>query len=134
MAVGNDAIFGRLCQAIGNPDLTGDERFATNADRHAHIDELGEILSAAFATDTAEAWIARLGAAGVPAGPINDIPAAFALAAQLGLGAVAEVASADGETLRLAGPPITLGRTPAVVDRPPPRLGEHSDEVRAWLE
>jgi crotonobetainyl-CoA:carnitine CoA-transferase CaiB-like acyl-CoA transferase len=69
----------------------------------------------------------------VPAGPINDIPAAFALAARLGLDPVGEVPSADREALRLPAPPIGLSDTPASVHRPPPRLGEHSDEIRAWL-
>jgi crotonobetainyl-CoA:carnitine CoA-transferase CaiB-like acyl-CoA transferase len=134
VAVGNDAIFARLCTAIGRPELAGDERFATNADRLGRIDELGELLSEAFAPDTAAAWVERLSAAGVPAGPINDIPAAFALAEQLGLGAVVDVPTADGDALRLLAPPFRLTETPARVRRPPPRLGEHSSEIRAWLE
>jgi crotonobetainyl-CoA:carnitine CoA-transferase CaiB-like acyl-CoA transferase len=134
LAVGNDAIFSRLCQAIGRPELADDERFTTNADRLTRIDELGELLASAFAGDTTAAWIERLTAAGVPAGPINDVPEAFALAARLGLSAFSEVATADGDDLRLPAPPIRLSETPANVDRPPPRLGEHSDEIRAWLE
>ena len=133
VAVGNDAIFSRLCDAIGQPELAADERFATNADRLARVDELGEILSAAFAADTAEAWIRLLTAEGVPAGPINDIPAAFALAERLGLDSVTEIASADGERLRLLAQAVRLSQTPASVRRPPPRLGEHSDEIRDWL-
>jgi crotonobetainyl-CoA:carnitine CoA-transferase CaiB-like acyl-CoA transferase len=134
LAVGNDAIFRRLCEAIGRPELAGDERFGTNAERLTNVDELGEVLSAAFSGDTASAWVERLNGAGVPAGPINDIPDAFALAARLGLDAVADMASADGENLRLPAPPIGLSGTPASVRRPPPRLGEHSDDIRAWLE
>jgi crotonobetainyl-CoA:carnitine CoA-transferase CaiB-like acyl-CoA transferase len=133
LAVGNDMIFARLCDAIGKPDLARDERFTTNARRLEGVDELGEILSAAFASDTAEAWVQRLTEAGVPAGPINDIPSAFALAARLGLAATADTPSAAGETLRLPSPPIGLSGTPAAVRRPPPRLGEHSDDIRAWL-
>ena len=133
LAVGNDAIFARLCEAIGRPELATDERFATNADRLTHIDELGELLSTAFAADTTAAWIDRLTGGGVPAGPINDVPAAFALAAKLGLDATAEVSPPDGDPLRLAAPPIRLSGTPSAVRRPPPRLGEHSDEIRDWL-
>jgi len=134
LAVGNDAIFARLCDAIGRPELAHDERFATNAVRLANVDELGKMLSDAFTGGPAARWIERLSAAGVPAGPINDIPAAFALAQQLNLDAVVEVPTLGGETLRLPAPPIGLTETPATVRRPPPRLGEHSDEVRAWLE
>ena len=128
VAVGNDAIFRRLCEVIGRPELAGDERFATNAARMAHRDALGAELEAAFAAAPAADWVATLGEAGVPAGPINDIGEAFAFAEDLGLAPVDET---DGvRTVRSA---LRLGATPAAVRRRPPRLGEHSDEIRAWL-
>jgi crotonobetainyl-CoA:carnitine CoA-transferase CaiB-like acyl-CoA transferase len=128
VAVGNDAIFARLCATIDRPELAGDERFATNAARRAHLEELGAELEAAFATAPAAEWAQRLNDAGVPAGPINDIGAAFAFATALGLDPVDET---DG--VRTVRPPVRLGATPATVRRRPPRLGEHSDEIRAWL-
>jgi crotonobetainyl-CoA:carnitine CoA-transferase CaiB-like acyl-CoA transferase len=128
LAVGNDAIFARLCAVIGRPELVDDERFATNATRLTHRDELGRELDAAFAAAPAAEWVAKLGAAGVPAGPINDVAEAFAFAADLGLQPVDET---DG--VRTVRSPLRLGATPAAVSRRPPRLGEHSDEVRAWL-
>jgi crotonobetainyl-CoA:carnitine CoA-transferase CaiB-like acyl-CoA transferase len=128
VAVGNDAIFARLCGVIGRPELAGDARFHTNAARLAHRDELGAELQAAFATGAAAEWVAALSAAGVPAGPINDVAEAFALAASLGLDPVDET---DG--VRTVCSPLRLGATPAAVSRRAPRLGEHSDEIRAWL-
>jgi crotonobetainyl-CoA:carnitine CoA-transferase CaiB-like acyl-CoA transferase len=128
VAVGNDAIFARLCRVIGREELVGDERFATNAARRAHLEELGAELEAAFAAATADEWVARLGEAGVPAGPINDIGQAFAFATALGLDPVDET-----EGVRTVRSPVRLGATPAAVRRRPPRLGEHSDEIRAWL-
>jgi crotonobetainyl-CoA:carnitine CoA-transferase CaiB-like acyl-CoA transferase len=128
VAVGNDAIFARLCAVIGRPELADDERFATNATRLTHRDELGRELDAAFAAAPAAEWVAALGAAGVPAGPINDIADAFAFAADLGLQPVDET---DG--VRTVRSPLRLDATPATVSRRPPRLGEHSDEIRAWL-
>src|SRR3954453_6394089 len=86
VAVGNDAIFARLCAVIGRSELAGDERFATNAARMEHRDELAAELEAAFATGPADDWVVRLGEAGVPAGPINDVAQAFSFAAGLGLG------------------------------------------------
>jgi crotonobetainyl-CoA:carnitine CoA-transferase CaiB-like acyl-CoA transferase len=129
VAVGNDAIFGRLCDVVERPQLAGDERFATNAARMAHRDALADELEAAFAAAPAAAWVSRLGEAGVPAGPINDIAEAFAFAAGLGLEPVDET---DG--VRTVRSPLRLGATPAAVSRRPPRLGEHSDEIRRWLE
>jgi crotonobetainyl-CoA:carnitine CoA-transferase CaiB-like acyl-CoA transferase len=128
VAVGNDAIFARLCAVIGRPELVDDERFATNAARLTHRDELGHELEAAFAAAPADEWVAALGAAGVPAGPINDIAEAFAFAAELGLEPVD-----DTDGVRTVRSPLGLGATPAAVSRRPPRLGEHSDEIRAWL-
>jgi crotonobetainyl-CoA:carnitine CoA-transferase CaiB-like acyl-CoA transferase len=128
VAVGNDALFARLCAAIGRPELVGDERFATNAARLANREALGAELEAAFAAAPAAEWVRRLGEAGVPAGPINDIGEAFAFASALGLDPVDET-----EGVRTVRPPLRLGATPAAVRRRPPRLGEHSDEIRAWL-
>jgi crotonobetainyl-CoA:carnitine CoA-transferase CaiB-like acyl-CoA transferase len=120
VAVGNERIWGRLCEVLGLGELAGDERFASNAARRARIDELEAILTERFAQATAAEWIERLNAAGVPAGPINDVAEAFALASRLGLDP--------------GRPPVRLDDTPAAERRPPPRLGEHSDEIRAWLE
>jgi crotonobetainyl-CoA:carnitine CoA-transferase CaiB-like acyl-CoA transferase len=129
VAVGNDRIWRRLCEVLGLGELADDPRFATNTARRERVDELEAILGERFATDTADGWIARLGAAGVPAGAINDIAEAYALADRLGLGAVAE----DAGT-RFPAPPLRLDGTPAAVRRAPPALGEHSEEIRAWLE
>jgi len=128
VACGNDALFRRLCGAIGRDELPGDERFESNEARLEHRDELTAELEAAFADAPAEEWVARLGAAGVPAGPINDVGAAFAFAAELGLEPAVEV---DG--VRTVRSPMTLSATPAAVRRRPPRLGEHDAEIRAWL-
>jgi crotonobetainyl-CoA:carnitine CoA-transferase CaiB-like acyl-CoA transferase len=128
VAVGNDAIFARLCAAVSSPDLAGDERFVTNAARLEHRDELGAILEGAFAEATAVEWVQRLSEAGVPAGPINDIAAAFAFAEALGLEPVWET---DG--VRSVRSPLRFSDTPASARRRPPALGEHDAELRAWL-
>jgi crotonobetainyl-CoA:carnitine CoA-transferase CaiB-like acyl-CoA transferase len=128
LAVGNDAIFARLCEAVGRPELATDPRFSTNTERLRHRDELGDALNAAFATASAAEWVRRLGAAGVPAGPINDIGAAFAFAQELGL-----APWVDTEGVRTVRSPLRLSATPPTVRRRPPRLGEHDAELREWL-
>jgi crotonobetainyl-CoA:carnitine CoA-transferase CaiB-like acyl-CoA transferase len=128
VAVGNDAIFARLCATIGRPELSVDERFATNAARLERRDELGAMLERAFAAATAVEWVQRLSEAGVPAGPINDIAEAFAFAEALGLQPVWE---SDG--VRGVRSPLRLSDTPAAARRRPPALGEHDAELRAWL-
>jgi crotonobetainyl-CoA:carnitine CoA-transferase CaiB-like acyl-CoA transferase len=128
VAVGNDALFARLCSALDRPELATQERFATNAQRLGHRDELAAELEAAFAREPAGRWAARLREAGVPAGEINDVAGAFGLAEALGLDPVDETAG-----VRTVRSPLRLAATPARVRRRPPRLGEHDAELRAWL-
>jgi crotonobetainyl-CoA:carnitine CoA-transferase CaiB-like acyl-CoA transferase len=128
VACANDAMYRRLCAAVGRPELADDERFATNRERVARRDELVAELEATFATAPAAEWVARLGDAAVPAGAINDVAEAYALAEELGLEPVVEV---DG--VRTTRSPMRLGETPATVRRRPPRLGEHDAEIRAYL-
>ncbi len=128
IAAGNDAIFERLCGVLGDPELGADARFRTNAARLEHRDELAEAIQSALAADGAVSWTERLGAAGVPAGPVNDVAAAYALAERLGLDPVVET-----EGVRGARSPMRMDGTPVVARRRPPRLGEHDAELRAWL-
>ncbi|HEX2086947.1 MAG TPA: CoA transferase [Solirubrobacteraceae bacterium] len=121
VACGNDAMFVRLCEVVGRPDLA--ERFPTNLERLEHRDEISAALEAAFARDGD--WVARLNAAGVPAGPINDVPAAFAFAESLGLDPVWELDGVKSVRSPLRGLARPTSR--------PPRLDEHGDEIRRWL-
>lgn len=115
LAVGNDRIFQRLCAVLGDPELARDPRFATNPLRVGNRDDLNEILGRLLASQPAAAWAEALMAAGVPAGPVNDVAAALDLAGELGLD---PVVSTDG-VATLANP-ISLSRTPASYRLPPP--------------
>ena len=128
VAVGNDAIFERFCVVLGHPELSGDERFADNAGRVRHREELNAVIGPVLAGKGAAEWAASLTGAGVPAGPVNDVRAAYEFAAGLGLDPVVEL---DG--VRSTRSPLSMARTPVNPLRRPPRLGEHSDEIRAWL-
>jgi crotonobetainyl-CoA:carnitine CoA-transferase CaiB-like acyl-CoA transferase len=129
VAVGNDRMFARLCEAVGLAELATDERFGTNRARVEHAAELAERLEAALAARPAAEWIERLRDAGVPAGPINDVAEAFALAESLGMEPVAEAGG-----LPVPAPPLRLDGERPAVRRPPPALDEHGAELRAWLE
>jgi crotonobetainyl-CoA:carnitine CoA-transferase CaiB-like acyl-CoA transferase len=128
VAVGNDRLFARLCQAIGLDELPADERFATNTARVRNIDALGEALEGVFRTHPADHWVRRLRAASVPVGPINDVPEAFALAESLGMQPVQEL---DGYPL--PAPPLRMDGERPGIRLPPPKLDEHGDAIRAWL-
>jgi crotonobetainyl-CoA:carnitine CoA-transferase CaiB-like acyl-CoA transferase len=118
LAVGNDRQFGALCGVLGLADLAGDPRFATNPARVANREAMNAALTAALVTRPAAEWFGLLGAAGVPCGPINDLAGAVALATELGLEPVVEVAGS-----RQVANPIRLSVTPPSYRLPPPALG-----------
>ena len=128
IAIGNERIFVRLCEALGLPELPQDERFASNEARVAHADELADAFEAVLHTQPAEHWLAVLREAKVPAGPINQVDEAFALAEELGMEPVEDV---DG--LPLIRPPLRVDGERPPIRRPPPRLDEHGGDLREWL-
>jgi crotonobetainyl-CoA:carnitine CoA-transferase CaiB-like acyl-CoA transferase len=120
LAIGNDRQFGELCQVLGAPELASDERFATNPARVAHREELRTRLEATLAARPAAEWAALLTARRVPAGVVNDVGAAFELAAALGLEPIVEIPREEGPPVRLPRSPIRLSKTPPSYRLPPP--------------
>jgi len=129
VAVGNDGQFGRLCAVIGRPELAADPRFATNPARVRARDTLVPLLAAVFAGRPTADWEAALLAAGVPCGPVNDVPAALDDPQAAARGMVQEVQLASGEAARLVGPAPKLSATPAQIRSAPPALGAHTAAV-----
>ncbi|HET6510199.1 MAG TPA: CoA transferase [Baekduia sp.] len=119
LAVGNDKQFAALRGVVG---LAEDPRFATNASRVEHRDALRDALIAALATRPAAEWVDALTAVRVPAGVVNDVAGAFALAERLGLAPIVEVPREDGSSARLTRNPITLSATPPRYRTAPPPL------------
>jgi crotonobetainyl-CoA:carnitine CoA-transferase CaiB-like acyl-CoA transferase len=132
LGAGNDRQFRRLCAAVGRDDLAVDPRFATNADRLAHRAALADALAATLRGAPAAAWQARLEAAGVPCAQVNTLDAVFTDPQVVASGLVVEVDGPAGP-LRLVGSPLLVDGARPPVLRPPPRLGEHTDEVLAAL-
>ncbi|WP_026403083.1 CaiB/BaiF CoA transferase family protein [Actinomadura rifamycini] len=128
LAVGNDRQFGALARVIGRPELAEDDRFAANEARVAHRAELRRLLVDALAAEPAADWVPALSAAGVPAGQVNDIAGAFALAESLGLAPVVEVPRPDGTSARLTRNPIGLSATPPTYRSAPPDLDERPSQ------
>ncbi|MBD8608664.1 CoA transferase [Aeromicrobium sp. CFBP 8757] len=130
---GNDVQFSRLCAALGVPELVEDERFATNANRTKNREELRPLLEGELAKRTKAEWFEVLLAAGVASGPINTIAEGVQFADGLGLAPVVEVGEGDAMVPSIRNP-ITFSSSDLRYDLPPPTLGEHTDEIRAWLD
>jgi crotonobetainyl-CoA:carnitine CoA-transferase CaiB-like acyl-CoA transferase len=131
IGVGSERQWARLGPAIGLPELATEARFATNGDRVEHRDELIPILAGRFATDTGERWLARLDEAGIPAGPILDLPSAFSSPQANALGMRVRLEHPRLGPVDQVGLPFELEATPASIRTPPPLLGEHGDEILA---
>jgi crotonobetainyl-CoA:carnitine CoA-transferase CaiB-like acyl-CoA transferase len=122
VAVGNDRQFGTLCRVLDSPELAGDPRFETNAARVENRAALRSCLEQRLAGRRADEWAPMLTGAGVPAGVVNDIAGAFALARDLGLNPTVTIARDDGSTVELTRNPIGLSGTPPTYRSAPPRF------------
>lgn len=132
LTCGNDRQFARLVDALGRPDLADDVRFATNAERVAHRDALVQCLESLLKTDDAKTWEGVLTSAGVPAGRVGSIADGFALAQALGLEPFSNAGTPSSPCPQVRHP-AQYDTELTVTPRRPPGLGEHDDEVRAWL-
>ena len=140
LAVGNDGQFARFCAVAGHPEWAADPRFHVNTERVRHRDVLEPLLQSVTRTRSTAQWIADLEHHAVPCGPINTVAQAFAdaqvqareLAITQPLSAASQGATGVAEIASVASP-LRLMDNPPVLHRPPPALGEHTDELlREW--
>ncbi|MGE5241028.1 MAG: CaiB/BaiF CoA transferase family protein [Bacteroidota bacterium] len=125
----NQANWKRLVEVIEAPALADDPRFVDNAARMKNLPALIELLTARFRTRTTSDWLARLEAAGVPAGPVLSIAEMLADPQVLARRMVVEVEHSRLGRLKTLGPPVKFSATPGEVKRGAPLLGEHTREV-----
>jgi crotonobetainyl-CoA:carnitine CoA-transferase CaiB-like acyl-CoA transferase len=134
VAVGNDQQFQRLCALMHHDEWASDARFATNRARVTHRDELIPLLEAEFQNATVAEWTNRLNAAGIPVGPVNDIPTVLADPQVQARRMVQSIEHPQTGQVPLIGPVPKLSQTPATIAKPPPLLGEHNRAVlHEWL-
>ena len=129
LGVGNDRQYERLCEAVNRMDLWEDERFQNNPGRVKHRRDLIPLWRAVFLTRTTSDWVTTLTQAGIPVGPINDIPAALSHPQTVARQMVQEVKRDGKHPVRLIGPVAKLSRTPSEISTPPPTLSEHTREI-----
>ena len=135
LACGNDNLFRKFCEVAARTDLADDPRYATNGKRVENRVELTRILDAIFAARSTHAWVEALEAAGVPNGPINTIEQVFAEPQAAARGLRIELEHPAAGKVSLVRSPMRFSATPIEHERPPPLLGQHTDEVlRGLLE
>lgn len=134
MAAGNDRLWKSVCDLVGSPELADDPRFVTTTDRAANQVALKDILEATFIGATVSEWLDRLNARGVPCAPINSYSDVLADEQVAALGLVEPLTLPNGTVTRTVVSPIRINDTVNGVDRPPPNLGEHNDEILGTLD
>jgi crotonobetainyl-CoA:carnitine CoA-transferase CaiB-like acyl-CoA transferase len=119
----------RTLEVLGAPELARDPRFATGADRMAHLKELEALLSARFQTKPAAYWLSALEDVGVPCGPVNDMLQALADPQTIAREMVVEVGHSTLGSVKTLGLPIKFSATPGKVRTGAPLYGEHTDAI-----
>ena len=122
-----------LTKALNAPDLADDPRFRDNAARMRYRVTLAELLAARFRQRPSAAWLDRLEAAGVPAGPVLTVSEMLAHPQTLARQMVADVPHSVLGVVPTLGFPIRLDATPANLRRGAPILGEHTNEILRGL-
>ena len=132
LSIGNDPTWKRFCEAFGQEHLLADERFATNASRVGNRQLVTDTLTPLMKTRRTTEWVEALEALKIGCGPINTLEQVFADPHVQARGMVVEMQHPTGPIEVIANP-VRLSATPADYRRPPPVLGEHTDEVLRGL-
>ena len=129
LAVGNDGQFARTAEVLGHPEWASDPRFKTNRSRVEHRAVMDGMIGEALALDNADAWLAKLKAAGVPCGRINSVAEALGDSHTAARAMIETVEHPTVGTLKMLGIPFKFSDTRPSVRRAPPTLGQHTDEI-----
>jgi crotonobetainyl-CoA:carnitine CoA-transferase CaiB-like acyl-CoA transferase len=125
---GSEEMWARACRALGLRALLDDERFADNARRVAHRDELTGEIEAVLTTRPTAHWLACLAEAGVPAAEVADLAQALDGPQAKALGAVQELGHPAGAH-RLVSPPLRIDGAELAYPAPAPPLGSDTRAV-----
>ena len=131
VAPSNDVILRKFLGVIGLEHLLDDPRYDTNEKRFSRRPELHALIDAALAADTSDGWIARINAAGVPCGRVQDIAEVFADPQVVAQEMAIEVEHPGHGPVTMLGFPVKLDGTPCEARLPAPELGQHTAQVLA---
>ncbi|MBP6626045.1 MAG: CoA transferase [Arenimonas sp.] len=129
LTVASEKLWQQTCVALDRSDWLADPRYASNAARVRNREALGAELQALFRRETCRHWLALFAAAGVPAAAINSVRQALDHPIAQARGMRIEI-----DDVPMLGSPLKLSASPAVLERAPPALGQHSDEIAAALD
>jgi succinate---hydroxymethylglutarate CoA-transferase len=134
VAAGNQELWHELCVAVGNPDLENDPRFRTQELRAKNQLQLAGLLQSVFAERRRAEWLSSLDARGIPCAPVNDFSEIFADPHVDFMGLVHDLQLPNAVKMKTVGFPVSMTGYSFGIQRPPPPLGKHTEEVFGeWL-
>lgn len=133
MAAGNNNLWHLVCDVIEREELKQDARFLNPTLRAQNQTALRELLEAIFVKQTGEHWLEAFNAVGVPCSPINSYSDALADQQVEHMGWVQDLTLANGVETKTFGPALRINNQAGVINRRPPELGEHTDEILAEI-
>jgi crotonobetainyl-CoA:carnitine CoA-transferase CaiB-like acyl-CoA transferase len=134
VAAGNQELWHKLCEVIGQPGVEVDPRFITQELRAKNQRQLAERLQSIFALRSRTEWLSSFDARGIPCAPVNDFKAIFEDSHVEAMGLVHELLLPNGVRMKTVGFPVSMTGYAFGIERPPPALGEHTEEVfQEWL-
>ncbi|HZW55386.1 MAG TPA: CoA transferase [Nitrososphaerales archaeon] len=133
LAVGNDSIWARFCNAVGIDALASDSRFVKNSDRVKNREQLVSMLENLFSKKTRAEWLEIINAGGVPCAPILTLSQVFQDPQVLFRQMVEEVSHMKAGKIRVVASPVKMSDSPFSVRFPPPLLGESTEEILSSL-
>jgi len=131
VGVGNERQFARMADVLGHPEWAKDARFASNRARVEHRAVVDDLINEALSRDRGDAWLAKLKTAGIPCGKINSVAQAFDDPQTAARAMIETIEHPTVGALKMLGIPFKFSDTACSVRRPPPSLGEHSEEILA---
>ena len=123
----------RLCNLVNHPELADDSRYATNGERVRNRAILIPIIEKIINQKSNEEWLQKFDEENIPCGPINTIGKVFANEQIQHRSMQFKMSHPVAKNVSMVANPIKFSKTPNKYDKPPPLLGEHTDEVLAEL-
>ena len=130
ISAGNDALFAKLCDALGKPEWVTDARYTTNDLRNQNVEALKTEMEAVLETNITSHWVDRLGDFGIPASPINDIGQASSHPQTIARNMIVSIDDPITGPMKVSGNPIKIsGFEDPKTRSPAPNLDENRDQI-----
>ena len=133
LGIGNDSLFRAMSDIVGHPEWADDPRFARNQDRVINRETIEGLIGEIMVSRPKAEWISVLRAAGIPCGPVRSVEEALSDPLAVAREVVTEIDHPTIGTMSTLGLSLQLNDTPAEIRRPPPLLGEHTEEILVGL-